>query len=465
MNDLALAARNLLRNRRRSIATMLALAIGTAAILLFGGYSKNIDYSMQTAYVRTGGHLQIQHSDFFHFGSGDPTAYGISAYEKISEAIRKDSVLGPMVYVVTPILQFGGIAGNYSKGVSRTIAGLGLRAQDQRRMRDWDDFDLQLIFPPSPLERSQADAAIIGTGLARVLHLCEPLKLSDCPEGLQPGKAQGEALPDDIAQLSANEAAATAPTKSNTSNTIEVLASNSRGAPNVAAVQVIAAERQAFKELDEVYLSLHLPQAQRLIYGTETPKVTAIMVQLHHTADIPAAQARLPVVLSASSEGQRLSVLDFRTLYPFYVQSQLLFDMIFGFIYCLIGSIVLFTIGNTMNMAVVERTVEIGTLRSMGIRSSGIRRLFVVEGLLLGVAGAVVGLVCALLIGFIVNHLSLTWLPPGSANPLPLRLSILGEYRMILGTVSGLVVIATLSAWWPARRASRLIIVDALRHA
>ena len=170
MKALALAARNLLRNRRRSVATMLALAIGTAAILLFGGYSKNIDYSMQTAYVRTGGHLQIQHTDFFHFGSGNPTAYGIAGYKKISDAIRNDKVLSSMVYVITPMLQFGGIAGNYREGVSRTIVGIGLDAPDQRRMRDWDDFDLQLVFPPSPLEGSPPDAAIVGTGLARVLH-------------------------------------------------------------------------------------------------------------------------------------------------------------------------------------------------------------------------------------------------------------------------------------------------------
>ena len=63
MIDLSLAVRNLLRNRRRSFATFIALAIGTSSILLFGGYRKNIEYSMHTAYVRDGGHLQIQHSD------------------------------------------------------------------------------------------------------------------------------------------------------------------------------------------------------------------------------------------------------------------------------------------------------------------------------------------------------------------------------------------------------------------
>ena len=57
----------------------------------------------------------------------------------------------------------------------------------------------------------------------------------------------------------------------------------------------------------------------------------------------------------------------------------------------LIGAIVLFTVSNTMNTAVVERTVEIGTLRAIGLRRAGIRRLFVTEGALLGVVRGCAG--------------------------------------------------------------------------
>ena len=58
----------------------------------------------------------------------------------------------------------------------------------------------------------------------------------------------------------------------------------------------------------------------------------------------------------------------------------------------------LFTVSNTMNTAVVERTVEIGTLRAIGLRRAGIRRLFVTEGALLGLCGAVLGVVVALVL-------------------------------------------------------------------
>ena len=194
----------------------------------------------------------------------------------------------------------------------------------------------------------------------------------------------------------------------------------SRGAPNVGTVNVVRAEYQGIKELDDVYLALHLAQAQRLIFGAERPQVTAIALQLHHTAQLPAARERLQHLLSTSLKGEPLAVIDYETLNPFYGQTLGMFAAIFGFISVLIGGIVLFTVGNTMSMAVVERTTEIGTLRAIGLRRGGIRSMFVVEGLVIGVLGALLGIVVA--------------------------------------------IAAALSAILPAARAARMNIVDALRH-
>jgi putative ABC transport system permease protein len=466
MKTVSIAVRNLLRNRRRSLATLLAMAIGVASILLFGGYSASIIYTMQTAYVRAGGHLQIQHRDFYQYGSGNPTAYGIEDYQRIVGAILGDSVLREAIVVATPTLQFGGIAGNYAKGVSRTVLGVGVVAKDQSRMRHWNEFDVSLPSPSLALDGSSADSAIVGTALGRVLRLCEALQISNCPAPAQESRPEGPAVADDIAQLSRQETPAQdAPSSAQGGGrTIELLASSARGTPNVASLQVISAEPQAFKELDEVYMMLHLQQAQRLIYGVAAPKATSIMVQLNSASQIPMVRQRLESLLATLAPHQPLVVLDFKSLNPFYVQSQQLFDTIFGFIYCLIGGIVLFTVGNTMNMAVVERTVEIGTLRSIGVRRGGIRRLFVVEGLLLGVAGAFAGLISAFLAAWAVNHAGLTWLPPGSAQSIPLAIRIWGEGKMLATATVGLIMIATVSALWPAHRAARMIIVDALRH-
>ena len=469
MIAIPLPLRNLLRNRRRSLATLLAMAIGAAAILLFGGYSANIKLSMLTAYVCTGGHLQIQHRDYFLYGSGNPTAYGIHGFRKVLDAIANDPVLRDRVRVATPTLQFGGIAGNYSEGVSRTVVGLGLQATEMQAMREWNEYRLPLTLPRFALVGAAPDAAIVGNGVARVLKLCGPLGLKDCatPDPAEEARPRGKALPPDIAQLADLEGKASkAPSQEGPAKAkIELLSSSPGGTPNVTALQVIRAENQGFKELDEVLVTMQLEQAQRLIYGRAAPRATSIMVQLQHTSQVDTVRRRLLELLPTLGLSQPLAVLDYEQLNPFYVQTVQLFNTIFGFIFALIGGIVLFTVSNTMNTAVVERTVEIGTLRAIGLRRSGILRMFIAEGLMLGLTGAVAGAIAAILIAGAINAAGLTWLPPGSAEPLPLTIRVWGETTMIIGTTIGLVLVAAASAWWPARQAARLNVVEALRHA
>jgi len=466
MMTINLALRNLLRNRRRSLATLVAMSIGCASILLFGGFSGNIGYEMHTRSVQRGGHLQIQHKDFYLYGSGNPTAYGIDEYAKIIEAIKNDEILQKMVLVVTPTLQFGGIAGNYSAGVSRTVIGNGFVAEDVNRMRNWNDFGLRSKAPVLALEGKAADSAVVGVGVARLLQLCEALKIDHCAKPVKAAASEGAAVPDDIAQLSLQETtgASADAAGADGKRRIEVLVVSSRGAPNVTGLQVVAAEDQGFKELDEVSMIMHLDKLQQLVYGKAAPKATAIIVQLRQSDQLPLAVARMTPILARFSASQPLALQDFRALNPFFVQTVEMFDTIFGFVFILIGAIVLFTVSNTMNTAVVERTIEIGTLRAIGLRRAGIRRLFVTEGALLGVCGALLGVVLAFVVSIVVNRLDIPWVPPSTIEPVPLTIRVAGELRMIIGTTIGLIIIAIASAWWPAYRAAKLNVVEALRH-
>ncbi|MBN3804066.1 ABC transporter permease [Paraburkholderia sp. Ac-20336] len=462
MKTLSLALRNLLRNRRRSITTLLAMIVGAHAVLLFGGYTRNITYGLQTDYVKYGGHLQIERKGYYEFGSGDPAAYGIANYREIADTLKADPVLASMVTVVTPTLQLQGIAGNFREGVSRTALALGVVVDDQNRMRAWNDYRFPVTIPPLALTGTDTDAAIVGTGLARVLQLCGQLEVKNCAPQTRPHDNTGPDLPADVAQLAS--ATEPVPEKAAQYPTIELLAATALGAPNVSELHVVKAEQQGVKEYDDMYVGLHLAQAQRLVYGSDQPKATAIVVQLKHTAELPAAKARIEELLGTRFKGEETEVVDYMTLNPFYGQALAMFATLFGFIALLIAAIVLFTVGNTMSMAVFERTVEIGTLRAMGLRREGVRRLFLCEGLLLGILGASLGVLSAAALAAIINHNGLTWTPPGR-SPVPLIIRVWGENDLIAGTAVGLLAVSVLSALLPARRASRMNIVDALRYA
>jgi putative ABC transport system permease protein len=306
---------------------------------------------------------------------------------------------------------------------------------------------------------------VIGTGVARVLQLCAPLGVPDCSAGAPQSDANGTALPDDIVALANPEATRAANQAGPRHPRIEILAANTRGAPNVAGVNILSAEFQGIKELDDVYVGMHLSQAQKLVYGSAPPQVTAIALQLKHTAQIPQVRIRIKELLATKLKDEPLDILDYEVLNPYYGQALSMFAAMFGFIAVLIGAIVLFTVTNTMSMAVVERTIEIGPLRAIGLKQSDIRGMFVTEGLMLGCLGAILGIAVALLLAWVINHVGLTWLPPGRIEPIPLAVRVAGEYEMLLASAAVLVMVAALSAILPAARAARMNIVDALRHA
>ncbi len=468
MLNWSLAFRNLLRNKRRSISTLTALAIGLAAIVVFRAFESNLGNTILTSVLRAGGHLQVQHKDYLTYGGGNPGAYSITGYQRIVDAIRSDPVLRTKVAMVSPVLKFGGLAGNFDAGISRTVLGTGYNAAEFNAFRKWNEFDLPLQKPDFQLLNTSPDSAVLGVGLARVLQLCKPLRISDCAAPVVQHQAKPKSsarLPSDIAALADEVTPSGADRQRPDSPRIELLASGQRGSPNIASLNVVAAEDQSFKELDDIAVVLHLEQAQKLVASREDKGVTAIMVLLNKTGDHDAVSRRLSKLLAELNTGQSLVVRAFGELNPFYVQSERLFNFIFAFIFVLIGGVVLFTVGNTMNTAVVERTVEIGTLRAIGLRRAGIKTMFLMEGFILGCAGTAIGLMAAMLIAAIVNNAVIQWIPPGSSELVSLRLHLFEEMKLLLLSAVSLVLVATLSAWLPSARAAKLKIVEALRHA
>ena len=416
---------------------------------------------METGFIQGSGHLQIQRQNYYLEGSDNPTAYGIADYRHIIDVVQHDSELAPMLSMVTPTLQLGGLAGNFAAGISRSVFAVGVIPEQRAVMEKWNDYGLISYVKPLQLNGTSPDSVVIGDGLARKLKLCATLNLADCVKTAAQVVAKGTDAPADITALSDLEQLDLKPDQG---TRIEMLASTAHGAPNVASLTVHSARNMGIKAIDDVYLAMHLEQAQRLIYGSNEPQVTAIQIQLKHSNQIPAAKVRLQALIAQQFPNQSLAVLDFKTLNPMYGQTAQFMNSMFSFIATLIAVIVLFTIGNTMSTAVVERTVEIGTLRAMGLRRSGLRLLFLCEGILLGLIGAAAGVTIALGVAYLINHSGLSWVPPGYSYAYLVLVRVWQDPALLIGSVVGLVLVTVVSAWWPANRASKMMIVDALRH-
>ena len=460
-----IALRNIYRNTRRSVTTLSTIALGAAAVTLFGAFITYIEYGVETGAVQETGHLQVFRRGYFDFGSAAPAAWGMENYGAVLQLIKDDPELQSLATVVTPVQSLTGIVGNSENNTSKTFFGTGFVPSERDRMKLWNEYGTgSQGLKHSGLTDDDLSGGISGVGLVRILGFCKQMKLRNCPAVptvAEAANAPAQAAPVDLAELSGRDKPADSGVR-RAEPTVDLLAATADGAPNVVGLQIKDVERQAAKELDDNYIGMNLGLAQNLIYGRGDHKATGIIIQLKRTEDVPKARARLTHLFKQHELD--LEMRDFTQLNPQYTQIVGLFGTLFSFISLLIMIVVVFTVSNAMSMSVVERTGEIGTMRAMGVLRKGIRKQFLIEGSLIGLIGATCGVLLAYIAAYAVNHSLLTWTPPGRVAPVPLIIFMSGAYWLIALTWLALVMISSLASMLPANRAGRMTVVDALRH-
>ncbi len=133
-----------------------------------------------------------------------------------------------------------------------------------------------------------------------------------------------------------------------------------------------------------------------------------------------------------------------------------------GVIVSLIVFVAAFNVVSALVMVVVSRTREIGILKAMGLTARDTRRVFVLQGVWIGVVGTGAGLGLGLLLALLVDEFGLIRLPPEVyfVDRLPVSLSPV-DLLWIAGTSLAIALVATI---YPSRRAAALEPVDAIRH-
>jgi len=129
----------------------------------------------------------------------------------------------------------------------------------------------------------------------------------------------------------------------------------------------------------------------------------------------------------------------------------------------LIVAVAAFNIASTLIMVVMEKTSQIGILRALGATASKIRRIFFLQGLFVGILGAVLGFIVGFGLAFVQHKWQIISLPADvySISALPVEMHLLDFIAIGVAAV----IITLISSIYPAWRASKYTPIDAIRGA
>jgi putative ABC transport system permease protein len=202
----------------------------------------------------------------------------------------------------------------------------------------------------------------------------------------------------------------------------------------------------------------------RTLLRMKQPEVSEIAIRLKNPAQLDKAYAQLNRELSGVTNKEGKPVLEVHTwadLSPFSSIVRMI-DLLAVFIKVMMVSIVLISVMNVMVMAVYERIREIGTISAIGTPPRRILSLFLTEGLLLGLGGAVLGTAISLAAIYALNVWKVSFHFGMQREPILLAPAV--SAMDIVSIAAMVVVMALLASLQPAWKASRMDPVRALGH-
>jgi putative ABC transport system permease protein len=405
MSEFRIAFRNLRRQPIRTLIAVSANFFGVLALMLGGGFIEWIFWAMQEATVYSKlGHIQIAKRGFFSQAQEEPSSFIIP--DESNELSQITTM--PSIRMVTTRLAFNGLASRQETTTS--FVGEGVEPEKEARVSN-----LLHIVKGNGLSSNDPKGIILGQGLAKNL-------------GVDVG------------------------------DTLVLLVSLSSGGINAVEGHVRGLFFTVSKEFDDSALRIPIELARELlrVSGAHT-----WIVLLDRTEDTGKVLAQMKDRLSTNKSA--LEVKSWNELADFYNKTVTLYSRQMIVVKLIIALIIVLGIANTMTMNVLERTGEIGTLMALGNRGRQIMRLFVIEGLMLGLIGGLLGISIGYGLGEAISYVGIPMPPaPGMTT------GFTGQIRVTLGLAAQAFLLAASTALfaslYPAWKASRLNIVDALRH-
>ena len=409
-NIVKISFRNLLRSGRRTVLTASLITIGVMFVLVYAALSGSFkDYMISQVTDSMLGHIQIHKKGYIASVDNLPLDKNLNTkqIDKITELLDKN----PYIESYTFRLKLGSMFSNY-------VASTGIR------LNGIDPQKESLTLPLFSSRLSDMDTASLKEGSILV------------PELIAKGM------------------------KIKKYDTVVLVATNQKGSVNGLNFKVAGTiEPISGPGGRDGYI--HIKDVRKLLRLREV-EVSEVVIRLKDVENIKKVMKSLkPLTLIRNQKDKAVfEIHTWEKLSPFYNIVKMLNIMDISIKIILI-SIVLISILNVMVMSVYERIKEIGTIAAMGTTPATITKLFLTEGLMLGIFGAIVGSVLSLIIVSIINAVGITF-SFGRQDGLVLNPTISLNEILVVSVI--VIIISLIASISPARKASKLNPVDALRQ-
>jgi lipoprotein-releasing system permease protein len=225
--------------------------------------------------------------------------------------------------------------------------------------------------------------------------------------------------------------------------------------PKASKLKVTGIFETGMYEYDASLAYVSLSTAQKLFNLDH--KITGLQVKLDdlYKADKVAKELELKL-------GYHYYALDWMHMHKNLFSWMALEKYAMFIVLSLIVAVAAFNIISTLIMVVIEKRKEIGILKSMGATNTSIMKIFMFEGLVVGVVGTVLGSGLGFLLCWIQRTFNLISLPPEIyfINSLPVDMRV-SDFTIVALSAIVLTFLATI---YPAKRASQLTPVEAIRY-
>lgn len=407
-HDLRLAFRNVTRHKRRSAIALSAVGFGILALILANSFIEWILWATKETTIHSElGHIQVTQRGYLEAGAANPFGYLIpenAPVRNLPEQLRH-------VRVVAPRLSFSGLVSHGEATVS--FIGEGVVAEAEAAMHR-------------------------AHRLSRSVNIVQGEDLSaQDPNGI----VMGEGLAANLGVKSAD--------------TVVLLANTASGSINAIEVKIRGIFSTISKAFDDSALRVPRSTAQALLRTSGDHRLVVLLDQTERTDEVLAQ-------LRERLAGASVELTPWYALSDFYNKTVTLFAKQAAVVKLIIASIIVLSISNTLLMSVLERTGEIGTSMALGVNRLRILRQFLLEGGLLGIFGGAVGVLAGILSAQLISAIGIPMpAPPGQSWGYSAEMRV--TWTIIADSFALAVLTALLASAYPAWKASRLEIVDALR--